>query len=517
MKVKDIIDLVNQISEIKKIDVETIKNNLILSFEKAYLKEYPDVIFKMEIDLDKQEIKAWEEKTVVEDNDEIDDDIQITLEDAQKVSTKAKLGEIVKIPVYIEKLDRRVAVHVKQLFEQKISEQSNVIIYKNWSDKIGQNIRAEVENDHQKYIEINLGDTKGALLKQNQIPNENIEIGKKYIFYIKDVKEQTKGWPIILSRADEGLVKNLLNELIPEISNGIIEIKSIARIPGFKTKVAVKSNQDGVDPIGTCVGPNGSRIKEIMNMINNEYIDIILWDEDPKQFLVNACAPESLIGVEITKDEESNDENFRYVTLVVADGIQPKIIGKNGMNIKLISKLTGWSIDVVEEKIAKEDQINYEIVSHLVPTKPISNKFNFDDSLLTNKNKANKTKKYNNNSSFDDSYEYVTIHNNYQNNNFDITDDEIESLINFNSVPSKKENDEKEAMALFEEDFFKEEKSDQGPKHKKAKSKNKINLDEDTNNLFEELGDFDDNITINQNDTINDEEIGSDNLELDEE
>ncbi len=512
MKTKEIFQLIDELSQIKKIDKEIIKENLAFALEKAYLKEFPEANLKIEIDLEKEKIKMWEEKLVIDDSNEsdMDDDREITLSDALKYSSSAKIGSEVKIPIEIDSLDRRVAVHVQQVFSQKISEQSNTVIYKNWHDKIGTNIRAKVENNSQRYIEVELGDTKGALLKQYQIPGEQIKIGGSYTFYIKDVKEQTKGWPIILSRNDVNLVKNLLIEFIPEIKDGTIEIKGIARVPGFKTKIAVKSNVEGVDPIGTCVGPNGSRVKEIIKLIGGEFVDIILWDEDPKQFLVNACAPESLIGVEITDDEESSDGLHKYVTLVVDDKSLAKVIGKNGMNIKLISKLTNWSIDVVEESIAIEDKINYELVGHLVPIKPSAKKEFFNVSLSKPKN--NNNNKQRNVVKIDDDEEFVYMPTNH--NTFEINDEDIESLINFTSAPKKEK--EIDINLDLEEIYEKDKKNLTGPKHKKAKNKSKSDVDSDVNNLFEEFGDITENfLSENENDDL--EDVGSDNLELDEE
>lgn len=511
MKTKEIFHLIDELSQIKKISKDTIKDNLIFAFEKAYLREFPDANLKMDIDLEKEKIKMWEEKLVIEDSQEenIDDDKEIILSEALKYSSSAKVGSEIKIPVDIDNLDRRIAIHVQQIFGQKISEQSNSIIYKNWHDKIGTNIRAKVENNSQRYVEVDLGETKGALLKQYQVQKEDIEIGKTYVFYIKDVKEQTKGWPIILSRSDVNLVKNLLEEYIPEIKNGTIEIKGIARIPGFKTKIAVKSNVDGVDPIGTCVGPNGSRIKEIINIINGEYVDIILWDDNPLQFLVNACAPESLVGVEITDDEESQDGLHKYVTLVVDSESLPKIIGKNGMNIKLISKLTNWSIDIVEESIAIEDKIEYQLVGHLAPLKPNSKK-DFS-SIPTRPKNNNKPKKEYTNNNLEDDYVYVPTNH----NTFDINDEDIESLINFTSVP-KKEKDIDIELDL-EEIYEKDKKNMSGPRHKKAKSKVKGDIESDVNNLFEEFGDITENFLSDSNENEEFDEVGSDNLELDEE
>ncbi len=525
MKVKEIFDLIKAISDSHEIDENVVKDNLIFSFEKAYLKEYPDVIFKMVIDMDNHKIKAWEEKNVVEDSmgEDLDDDKEITLSDALKYTTKATVGQPIEIPVLIDELDRRIAVHIKQLFEQKISEQSNSVVYSKWNGRIGENIVAEIENDHNRYIEVNLGDTKGALLKANQIPNERLVIGKKYEFYIKDVKEQTKGWPIILSRSDQGLVENLLKRYVSEIADGLIEIKAIARIPGFKTKVAVKANQEGLDPIGACVGPNGQRIKEIIHTIGGEFVDIILWDEDPKQFLVNACAPEQLIGVEITDDEDSADGLHKFVTLVVNNETLPKIIGKSGMNIKLISKLTNWAIDIVDENTAIEDEIKYELVGHLVPIKPVSSRPNlnsFNMTLNNSKPRVNKPKQ----TSVDAAYsygkddEYVTVYDNYNSNDLDITDEDIESLINFNSAPKKEKPVDIEID--LEDIYNKDEKSTVGPKHKKSKNKVKSSVNQDANNLLEEFGDIADDFDFEDYQASQDDEeeqIGSDNLELDEE
>ncbi len=538
MKVKEIFELIKAISDSYEIDQNIIKDNLIFSFEKAYLKEYPDVIFKMDIDLENNKMRAWEEKVVVDDSmsEDLDDDKEITYSDALQYSTKAKIGEIIEIPVLIDELDRRIAIHVKQLFEQKISEQSNSVVYSKWNSRIGENIVAEVENDHNRYVEVNLGDTKGALLKANQIPGERLQIGKKYEFYIKDVKEQTKGWPIILSRNDQGLVENLLRRYVSEIDAGLIEIKAIARIPGFKTKVAVKANQEGIDPIGTCVGPEGSRIKEINRIIcadnqdsknRGEFVDIILWDEDPKQFLVNACAPEQLIGVEITDDEDSADGLHKFVTLVVNEETLPKVIGKSGMNIKLISRLTNWAIDIVDEKTAIEDEIKYELVGHLVPIKPASTgRPNFNNYMQSNNQKPRQQRPKQ--TSVDAAYnygsndDYVTVYDNYNSRDLDITDEDIESLINFNTAPKKEKPVDIEID--LEESFSREEKNTVGPKHKKSRNKTKATVNQDANNLLEEFGDIADDFmlddfTMPENDyeQDEDEQIGSDNLELDEE
>lgn len=432
----------------KDVDKARIIEILKFALEKAYLRECPDSDIEALIDVDKENIKLIEKKVVVDKSeDEIDDDKEINLKEAQEIKKSVKLGDVITNEINIKDLERRVASHVSQIFSQKLNEISNNKVYDAWKDKIGSIIRAEVERVDNKYIEVNLGSTMGVLIRSEQIPNEKLEPGKSYLFLIKDIKEQSKGWPIILSRSDSKLLKFLFVTNVPEIENGIIEIKKIARVPGYKSKISVISHDPNIDPIGTCVGPKGERIKQVSSQLNNEKIDVIIDSEDPKQLLVNACAPEKIVGLEITDDVEENGRESKIVTIVCEDSSLSKLIGKGGVNVKLLSILTRWSIDVISLEVAKEDQINFEDVSHMNPsrvTKSHSSNNNFEERIFTPRKPRQQPSYMNNKDTFNKNVENDNFEPSaFEDSTFDeITDEDIENLLNFNSSQDKKKKKE---------------------------------------------------------------------------
>lgn len=322
INVSKLFDNLESISKEKDIAIEKVIDILKYALEKAYLKENPDVNVLSEIDIKKKIISLKEVRIIVDKTeDEIDDDKEINLSEALEEKKDAKLGEEFISTININDFERRIAVHALQIFQQKLNEESNLKIYDVWKDKINQLVRAEVEKNENKYVEVNLGSTMGIVLKSEQIPNEELKPGERYFFLIKEIKEQSKGWPIILSRSNPKLVESLLAINIPEIGNGIINIEAIARVPGFKTKIAVSSNDPNIDAVGTCVGQGGERIKNIAASINDEKIDIFLYDKNPKQFIINMCNTEKIVGLEISNDEDAieTNPNAKIVTIVCKD------------------------------------------------------------------------------------------------------------------------------------------------------------------------------------------------------
>ncbi|MBD5446028.1 MAG: transcription termination factor NusA [Mycoplasma sp.] len=493
LNLKQIFGNLGKIAAEKDVDKTKIIEILKFALEKAYLKENPDSDVEAIIDADKESVKLVEKKIVVDKSEEeIDDDKEINLNEALKIKKSAKLNDVIVSEINIRDFERRVANHVSQIFGQKLNEISNFKVYDQWKDKIGSIIRAEVERVENKYVEVNLGSTMGVVIRSEQIPNEKLEPGKSYLFLIKDIKEQSKGWPIILSRADSRLLEFLFVNNIPEVEKGIIKIKRIARIPGYKSKIAVISEEQGVDPIGTCVGPKGERIKNISALINNEKIDIIIYSDDPKQLLVNACSPEKIVGLEITDDVEENGKETKIVTIVCEENSLSKLIGRSGVNVKLLSMLTHWSIDVISLEVAKTDQINYEGVSHMAPLKQLrNNQNNYGERAFSSTSKKPKGQwgydlnndaynKTNSVNSFEQSF--------IEENTFDeITDEDIENLLNFNSGDSKKKKKEveedEEIIYVTNEDSAQEEKildnTSSSKNDKKSSSKSNFeNFDE---------------------------------------
>lgn len=459
VNISKMFDNLDLISKEKNISQDKIVDILKYSLEKAYLKDNPDINVLATIDIKNKIINLAEVRIVVDKpEDEIDDDKEINLDEAIKVNKNIKINDEFKTIISLDDFERRNAIHVLQIFQQKLNEESNYKIFYLWKDKINSLIRAEIEkNENNRYVEVNLDSTMGIVGKNDQIPNENLIPGNKYVFLIRDVKEQTKSWPVILSRTSPKLIELLLKHLTPEIDSGIIEIKSVARVAGYKTKIAVKSNNPNIEAVGTCVGVNGERVKNISSLVNNEKIDIFLYDDNPKQMIVNMCYPEKIIGIEVTDDPTEDNPNGKIVTIVCKDEDLSRVIGKNGINVKLMSMLTKWSVDVLPLSMAIEDKIEYEDISNLSPVKNVKNS-SFTN--VTNKKQNNRwfNNKRSSGTKYDDDYESFNFNQLNNNWDFDVTDEEVENLLKLSSRSTKKKKKE-----VYEEEIvvFNKEKNNE--------------------------------------------------------
>lgn len=494
MNMSKIFTLVEDVAKSKSIDKDRVIDVFKYALEKAYLKEFPDSNVEVVIDDAKGLLELYELKTVVDKNEEdIDDDIEINLEDAKKYNPKINLNDVYKHKISIEQFERRVAAHVLSIFQQKMNEITNVQIFEKFKNDVGKVVSREVDKVEKKYVEVKMEDSiMGVLPPSEQIPNEDIKAGKKYAFLIKNVKEQSKGWPIVLSRTDNKLLEFLLKTHIPEIEDGTIEIKAIARVPGNKAKVAIMTNNPNIDAIGTCVGNKGERIKNISKELNNEKIDVFLFDENPKQLLINATSPEKIVGLEITNDED--DPEIKYVTIVCKDDEDlAKMIGKMGVNVKLLSMLTKWNIDIVTQAVAIEDKIDYEDVSSLIPQK------NTRRTNITNNNKWNQRTKTNNNNTYAND---ITNDSNYEDNwnssnsiIDSLTDEDVEKLLNSNDLSKKKKKkvdieDEEEVVFISKKDIENDNSLIQSDSYKTDEQENQIQSSEVHNdNIADENGD----------------------------
>ena len=261
--------------------------------------------------------------------------------------------------------------------------------------------------------------TKGFVKANDKIPNETLEINNTYKFYVKDVMQQTKGWPIILSRTDANFIKGLLRLEVPEIAQDIVEIISVAREPGIKTKVAVKSNNANINPISTCVGNRASRISAVYRELNgvNEKIEFVKYYDDPAKFIASACLPSRIDGIEVISKEE------KVATIIVPKESLSLIIGLRGINIRLISKLTGWNLEIKTREDAENENIKYEPVDFSIYDKSKSNKDVMLDFASTNEILRNLEKA----SSYEQIQSALDLKDNYSlNNNLFETKKEIE-------------------------------------------------------------------------------------------
>ena len=270
---------------------------------------------------------------------------QISLFDARRIKPDAQYGEEVEVEVTPANFGRIASQNAKQALMQHIRRAEKELIYSEFKDRTGDIVSGVVRRFERSDVTVDLGKFEALLPNRERVPTEEYQIGERIRCYVKAVEQTPHGPEIILSRADPHFVVKLFQLEVSEISDGTIEIKSIAREPGFRTKLAVWSRDGKVDPVGACVGLRGQRVKNIVRELNNEKVDIIKWDSNVRIFITNALAPAMLKTFEI-------DEARRRVKVLVSEDQLSLAIGKRGQNARLTSKLTGWQVDIEPERVA---------------------------------------------------------------------------------------------------------------------------------------------------------------------
>lgn len=269
---------------------------------------------------------------------------QISLFDARRLKSDAEIGEEVEVEVTPANFGRIASQNAKQALMQQIRRAEKELIYSEFKDRTGDIVSGTVRRFERSDVSVDLGKFEALLPNRERVPTEEYQIGERIRCYVKAVENTAHGPEIILSRADPNFVIKLFQLEVSEINDGTIEIKGIAREPGFRTKLAVYSRDEKVDPVGACVGLRGQRVKNIVRELNNEKVDIIKWDSNVKTYITNALAPAKLKTFDI-------DENSRRVRILVSDDQLSLAIGKRGQNARLTSKLTGWHIDIEPEPV----------------------------------------------------------------------------------------------------------------------------------------------------------------------
>ena len=336
----------------KGIQKEIVLDALKEALEKSYKKNYagPESIIRVEIHEKTGKIRLYEIKHVVDDVN--DEDYELSLEEAQMINPKYQLGDDVVTEVDPEVFGRLAAIQTKQLLKQKIREAEKETLYNEYIDKKDDIITGIVDRVEERFAIINIGRT-GALLPINQqIPGEKIYEGQHIKVYVNDVERNTKGTHIGVSRTEPNLVKRLFEMEVPEIYDGIVEIRSVSREAGDRSKIAVYANNENVDAIGACVGPKGSRVRNVVNELNGEMIDIIEWSENPVVFISHALSPSEVVNVDINEADHS-------ALVIVPDNQLSLAIGKRGQNARLAVRLTGWKIDIKSVSEANAEGIGY--------------------------------------------------------------------------------------------------------------------------------------------------------------
>ena len=338
----------------------TIQDALVAAYTKNYANLHTNAQnVKVIMDRETGEIKVYAQKVVV---DEVYDDVtEISLEDAKTIRPTLEVDDIVDLEVTPKNFGRVAAQLAKQVVTQRIKEAERSIIYDEYKEKEFDIITGTILRKDKGMVFVNLGKLEGVIGPNEQIPNEEYKFNEKLKLYIVEVKNGSKGPQIHVSRTHPGLVKRLFELEVPEIFEGVVEIKSISREAGSRSKIAVYSNDEEVDPMGACVGPKGVRVQNIVNELKNEKIDIIKYSKDPAEFIANSLSPAKVLSVEV------NEEN-KSAKVVVDDNQLSLAIGKEGQNVRLAAKLTNWKIDIKsksqKEALEEEEEklLNTEVI-----------------------------------------------------------------------------------------------------------------------------------------------------------
>ena len=344
---KKFMDALNLLIEEKGIEKDVFLDMLKESIAKAYKKNYlsSDANVRVEINEKTGKFRLFELRTVVDDLE--DEDIELSLEEAQAINPKYQIGDVVETEADVEHIGRLAAIQTKQLFRQRIRETEKETLYNEFADKKDDIITGIVDRVEPNFAIINIGKTGAFLAGNKQIPGEKLVEGQHLKVYVSDVDRGTKGTQIVVSRTEPNFVKRLFELEVPEVYDGTVEIKAVSREPGERSKMAVYTSNENIDPIGSCVGPKGSRVKNVVDELNGEMIDIILWNSDPVVFISNALSPSEVKHVSI-------DEEKHSALVIVPDDQLSLAIGKRGQNARLAVRLTGWKIDIKSLSEAKE-------------------------------------------------------------------------------------------------------------------------------------------------------------------
>ena len=341
------IDTLAEFKELKNIDKDTMISVLEDSFRNVIAKMFgTDENYDVIINPEKGDFEIWRNRTVVADDELEDENLQLTLTEARKIDADCEVGEEVTDEVHFADFGRRAILNLRQTLASKILELQKDSLFAKYKDKIGNIIAADVYQVWKKEILL-LDDEGNELLlpKTEQIPTDFYRKGETVRAIVQRVDNYNNNPKIILSRTDKLFLQRLFELEVPEINDGLITIKAIARIPGERAKVAVESYDDRIDPVGACVGPKGSRVRMVVEELRNERVDVIQWNEDPAVYVANALSPAKVTKVII--DEENN-----YATVVVPDDQLSLAIGKEGQNARLAARLTGWHIDIKSASFA---------------------------------------------------------------------------------------------------------------------------------------------------------------------
>ena len=352
---KDFLDALTELEREKNISKEDIITAIEDAVELAYKKNYgnyPNV--RVLVDREDGEVLVLMSKEVVS---EVEDDMmEVSLEEARSYDERYEVGDVIEYQVDPKDFGRIAAQTAKQVVVQRIREAERRNSYDEFVNKQGEIVTAKIERINNGTMFLSVGNSEGILPLSEQVKTESFNVGDRITVYVIDVKKATKGPQIFLSRSHPGLVRRLFELEVPEISDGTVEIKGIAREAGSRTKIAVYSHDENVDPVGACVGNRGTRVQSIVDELFGEKIDIIVWDEDPAVLISNVLKPAEVEGVYINYVSEKE----KMATAVVPEQQLSLAIGREGQNVRLAARVSGWKIDIKSKSQLEDSGFDFD-------------------------------------------------------------------------------------------------------------------------------------------------------------
>ncbi|HEX3032143.1 MAG TPA: transcription termination factor NusA [Bacillota bacterium] len=344
----EFIEALEELEREKGISIDILLEAIEAALISAYKRNFGSLQnVSVQIDRANGEVKVFACKEIVEEV--LDARTEVTLEEARKINPLYELGDVVETEVTPRDFGRIAAQTAKQVVVQRIREAERGLIYDEFANREGDILTGIVQRFEQKNVLIDLGKIEAVLQPSEQVPGEEYLPGDRVKTYIIEVKKTTKGPMVLVSRTHPGLLKRLFELEVPEIHDGVVELKGVAREAGSRSKLAVYSEDENVDPVGACVGPKGARVQTVVNELRGEKLDIIRWNPDPATFVASALSPAKVVSVNIFEEE-------KIARVVVPDYQLSLAIGKEGQNARLAAKLTGWKIDIKSESQAYEEE-----------------------------------------------------------------------------------------------------------------------------------------------------------------
>jgi len=341
---------ITQLSAEKNLPKEVVIAAVETALVSAYRKDIfaPNQNISVKIDPNTGGVKVWAEKTVVEQPSDTRREISLT--EASKIKPDVKIDDVINVESTPRNAGRIAAQTAKQVILQRLHEAEHSAIFEEYSTKEGDIVTGLVQRIEPRQLLVDLGRTEAVLPASEQVRNERYRVGQRLKLYLLEVARTSKGPQVTLSRSHPDLLRRLFELEVPEVLNGIVEVKSIAREAGYRSKIAVAARQDGIDPVGCCVGLRGIRIQNIMKELNGEKLDVVMWSPEPAVFIASALSPAQVLSVELNEDDG-------IATVVVPDKQLSLAIGKEGQNVRLAAKLTGWRIDIKSASAAEAERL----------------------------------------------------------------------------------------------------------------------------------------------------------------